>query len=39
VALSHRDCGGAVDAHRICEKCGARLGPRDVRAERVHATT
>ena len=39
VVLSHRDCGGAVDSHRICERCGQRLGPRDVRAERVHAAS
>ena len=30
--LEHRDCGGAVDAHLTCERCGARLGPRDVRS-------
>ena len=30
VLLEHRDCGGAVDAHRLCEACGARLGARDV---------
>jgi len=32
VVLEHRDCGGAVDAHRICETCGARLSATDVRA-------
>jgi DNA-binding HxlR family transcriptional regulator len=32
VLLEHRDCGGAVDDHRICEACGARLSVRDVRA-------
>jgi DNA-binding HxlR family transcriptional regulator len=32
VLLEHRDCGGAVDEHRICETCGARLSVRDVRA-------
>jgi DNA-binding HxlR family transcriptional regulator len=31
VVLEHRDCGGTVDAHRMCEKCGARLSARDVR--------
>ena len=31
--LRHRDCGGEVDAHRVCARCGERLGPRDVRAE------
>ena len=30
VTLTHRDCGGAVDAHLACARCGARLGPRDV---------
>ena len=30
--VEHRDCGGAVDAHRYCERCGERLSPRDVRA-------
>jgi DNA-binding HxlR family transcriptional regulator len=33
VLLEHRQCGGAVDAHRICERCGERLGPRDVLAK------
>jgi DNA-binding HxlR family transcriptional regulator len=32
VVITHRDCGGTVDAHRICEKCGARLSAKDVRA-------
>jgi DNA-binding HxlR family transcriptional regulator len=32
VLLAHRGCGGAVDEHRICEVCGARLSVRDVRA-------
>jgi DNA-binding HxlR family transcriptional regulator len=32
VLLHHRDCGGAVDEHRICTACGARLSVRDVRA-------
>lgn len=32
VLLVHKHCGGAVDDHRICETCGARLGPRDVQA-------
>ena len=30
VRLEHRDCGGAVDGHRMCAVCGERLGPRDV---------
>jgi DNA-binding HxlR family transcriptional regulator len=32
VLLEHRGCGGAVDEHRICSACGARLSVRDVRA-------
>jgi len=31
--IEHRRCGGAVDEHRICERCGARLSIRDVRAK------
>jgi DNA-binding HxlR family transcriptional regulator len=33
VLLEHRGCGGAVDEHRICDSCGARLSVRDVRAQ------
>jgi DNA-binding HxlR family transcriptional regulator len=33
VTLSHRGCGGGVDGHLCCDRCGARLGPRDVWAE------
>lgn len=33
VVLRHRDCGGEVDSHRRCGKCGADLGPRDVQAQ------
>jgi DNA-binding HxlR family transcriptional regulator len=29
VLIEHRGCGGAVDEHRICERCGARLSARD----------
>ncbi len=32
VLLVHKQCGGAVSEHRICETCGALLGPRDVEA-------
>ena len=32
VVLEHRDCGGEVNDRRICDRCGAALGPRDVRA-------
>jgi DNA-binding HxlR family transcriptional regulator len=30
VRITHRDCGGEMDAHRVCGRCGARLRPRDV---------
>jgi DNA-binding HxlR family transcriptional regulator len=33
VSLEHRNCGGRVDDHLCCERCGARLGPRDVWAK------
>ena len=29
VVLEHQGCGGAIDEHRICARCGERLGPRD----------
>lgn len=32
VLLEHRGCGGAVEEHRMCSSCGARLSVRDVRA-------
>src|SRR3954453_6594365 len=32
IILEHRDCGGRVSGRRICEKCGAFLGPSDVKA-------
>jgi len=32
VLLEHRGCGGAVDEHRTCEACGAKLSVRDARA-------
>lgn len=32
VVLAHRGCGGPVDAHRTCERCGERLAARDVYA-------
>jgi DNA-binding HxlR family transcriptional regulator len=31
VVLRHRGCGGEVDDHRICAKCGERLSARQVR--------
>ena len=30
--IRHKDCGGGVDAHLRCDRCGADLGPRDVKA-------
>jgi DNA-binding HxlR family transcriptional regulator len=34
VIIEHRDCGGRVNDHRMCDECGALLGPRDVKARR-----
>jgi DNA-binding HxlR family transcriptional regulator len=34
VIMEHRGCGGRLNDHRICEECGALLGPRDVKARR-----
>ena len=31
MVLHHRDCGGEVDGHLRCTKCGADLNARDVR--------
>jgi DNA-binding HxlR family transcriptional regulator len=28
----HKDCGGHMDDHFTCERCGERMGPRDARA-------
>jgi DNA-binding HxlR family transcriptional regulator len=33
--IEHRGCGGRMNDRRICESCGALLGPRDVKATRV----
>jgi DNA-binding HxlR family transcriptional regulator len=30
--VEHRNCGGQVGDHLTCTRCGAELGPRDVRA-------
>src|SRR3954452_23315150 len=30
VMLEHRNCGGALNAHRLCERCGEPVGPREV---------
>ena len=32
VVVTHRDCGGDMDDHRTCVRCGEKLGPRDVDA-------
>jgi DNA-binding HxlR family transcriptional regulator len=32
VVLEHRGCGGAVDEHRVCVACGAKLSVRESRA-------
>jgi DNA-binding HxlR family transcriptional regulator len=31
VVLAHRGCGGAVDEHRVCTKCGRELEAGDVK--------
>jgi DNA-binding HxlR family transcriptional regulator len=33
MVLRHKVCGGQVDAHRECDRCGARLTARDVVAQ------
>jgi DNA-binding HxlR family transcriptional regulator len=33
VVVVHRECGGGVDERRMCARCGAALGPRDVQTE------
>jgi DNA-binding HxlR family transcriptional regulator len=33
VILRHKHCGGEVDAHRTCARCGERLTARDVTRE------
>jgi DNA-binding HxlR family transcriptional regulator len=32
LVVAHKQCGGRMDDHFICERCGERLGARDVRA-------
>ena len=32
VAIVHKECGGAVNDRRICERCGQELQVRDARA-------
>jgi DNA-binding HxlR family transcriptional regulator len=31
--IVHRGCGGTLDAHLRCDRCGQDLGPRDVEAQ------
>jgi DNA-binding HxlR family transcriptional regulator len=33
VLLEHRGCGGRLDEHRICERCGARVTARESSAQ------
>ena len=33
LVMTHKGCGGAVDAHRLCARCGERLTARDVIAQ------
>jgi DNA-binding HxlR family transcriptional regulator len=33
VVVRHRECGGQVNGHLTCDKCGAELGPRGVVTE------
>jgi DNA-binding HxlR family transcriptional regulator len=33
VVLEHRGCGGSVDEHRVCERCGEKLSIRDAWAK------
>jgi DNA-binding HxlR family transcriptional regulator len=39
VILRHRECGGEVDSHRMCGRCGARLEARDSFATPASAAT
>jgi DNA-binding HxlR family transcriptional regulator len=32
LVVRHKDCGGEMDDHFICERCGERLGARDAYA-------
>jgi DNA-binding HxlR family transcriptional regulator len=33
LVMMHKACGGALDPHRVCERCGQRLSARDVVAQ------
>jgi len=39
VILRHRDCGGEIDSHRYCSKCGQRLTARESMAAPGFAST
>ena len=39
VILRHRGCGGEIDSHRYCAKCGQRLSARDSMAVPGFAST
>src|SRR3954452_13313462 len=34
IVLTHRDCGGTLDEHRICTACGQPLTAKDFRAHK-----
>jgi DNA-binding HxlR family transcriptional regulator len=34
IVLTHTDCGGTLDEHRICTACGERITATNVRAQR-----
>ncbi len=34
IVLTHEDCGGVLDAHRICTACGERITARNVKARK-----
>ena len=34
IVLTHQDCGGTLDEHRICTTCGEKITAKNVRARR-----
>jgi DNA-binding HxlR family transcriptional regulator len=34
IVLTHKDCGGTLDEHRICTNCGEKVTARTVKAHR-----
>jgi DNA-binding HxlR family transcriptional regulator len=32
VVITHKDCGGELDAHRVCTRCGKAVSAREARA-------